>query len=362
MKILFICGSLEPGKDGVGDYARLFSLELIKQGHEAALISLNDHFTATTLISALNPGSPDSILRLSATAQWDDRIKEAKKFIEDFKPVWLSLQYVSFAFNDKGLPFNLAKKIKLLTCNAKWHIMFHELRVGMDTESPFKHKVWGKVQEIILVNMLRVLKPSVITTQTQFYQLYLDKLGYKASLLPLFGNIVKINETVNHVENIVRIAVFGGIHFGAKINEFARWLKGTNRVQFHVDFIGSNGVEQEIWIQALTKNNIPYTLHGWLKDNEVSNALSNCKWALTSTPFYLVQKSGSVSAMIEHSLLVLCIARDWVPSSIDTKKLDDTTAVNWNSDLDINYILDNASTPKIHKLESVVAGFINHLK
>ena len=32
MKIVFICGCLEPGKDGVGDYTRRLSAELIDHG------------------------------------------------------------------------------------------------------------------------------------------------------------------------------------------------------------------------------------------------------------------------------------------------------------------------------------------
>lgn len=43
MDILFICGSVEPGKDGVGDYTRRLSGELIRIGHEVKILSLCDH-------------------------------------------------------------------------------------------------------------------------------------------------------------------------------------------------------------------------------------------------------------------------------------------------------------------------------
>ena len=42
MKIIFLCGSLEPGRDGVGDYVLLLSGELVRQGHQASIIALND--------------------------------------------------------------------------------------------------------------------------------------------------------------------------------------------------------------------------------------------------------------------------------------------------------------------------------
>jgi hypothetical protein len=44
MKIIFLCGSLEPGCDGVGDYTRRLAGELIKQGHHIAAVALNDQY------------------------------------------------------------------------------------------------------------------------------------------------------------------------------------------------------------------------------------------------------------------------------------------------------------------------------
>jgi hypothetical protein len=44
LKILFLCGSLEPGRDGVGDCVKNVAGELRIQGHQAAAIALNDGF------------------------------------------------------------------------------------------------------------------------------------------------------------------------------------------------------------------------------------------------------------------------------------------------------------------------------
>ena len=38
MKITFICGSLNPGQDGVGDYTRRLAAQLALDGHECQLI------------------------------------------------------------------------------------------------------------------------------------------------------------------------------------------------------------------------------------------------------------------------------------------------------------------------------------
>ena len=39
-KLLFICGGLEPGKDGIGDYARRIARRLADYGHHSLLLSL----------------------------------------------------------------------------------------------------------------------------------------------------------------------------------------------------------------------------------------------------------------------------------------------------------------------------------
>jgi hypothetical protein len=42
MKVLFICGSAQPQRCGVGDYSRRLAGELIRQGHKASIVSLMD--------------------------------------------------------------------------------------------------------------------------------------------------------------------------------------------------------------------------------------------------------------------------------------------------------------------------------
>ena len=42
MKIIFLTGSLEKGRTGVGDYTRLLASECKRLGHEVQTIALND--------------------------------------------------------------------------------------------------------------------------------------------------------------------------------------------------------------------------------------------------------------------------------------------------------------------------------
>lgn len=97
MRFLFLCSSLEPGRDGVGDYTRRLAQECAKLGHACALLALNDgHVSALT-----ETVGPEAIptLRLPPGCG----IAPAVAFRERFAPDWISLQLVSYGLNPKGV-------------------------------------------------------------------------------------------------------------------------------------------------------------------------------------------------------------------------------------------------------------------
>lgn len=109
MKLVFLCGSLELGCDGVGDYVRRLAEELFKQGHEIGAVALNDpsikeDFTEIQRTDEFH----FSILRISSGWPAEKRFAKAKTWIDAFDPEWLSLQFVIFSYHPKGLPFGLS--------------------------------------------------------------------------------------------------------------------------------------------------------------------------------------------------------------------------------------------------------------
>ena len=88
MKICFICGSLEPGKDGVGDYSRRLAGELIRLGHQASIISINDSFVASIdEVFQMDEDTCISCLRIPARLRKDEKIKKVdfKEALENFR-------------------------------------------------------------------------------------------------------------------------------------------------------------------------------------------------------------------------------------------------------------------------------------
>ena len=123
MRIIFICSSLEPGRDGVGDYTRRLAVSLIKAGHRAMAIALNDKYVERESAATQRAdGYELNVLRFPAVWSSTKRFNRAKEGVVTFNPEWLSLQFVLYAYNPKGIPFALGKKLKELGSKRKWHI------------------------------------------------------------------------------------------------------------------------------------------------------------------------------------------------------------------------------------------------
>ena len=344
MKIIFICGCLEPGKDGVGDYTRRLAGELIRQGHQCLILALMDSFVEFPIISAQESEfSIIQILRLPYINGYENNSKYAKKWIEDFNPDFISLQYVPFSFDKKGLPIYLSKSIKSLANGRNIHIMFHEMWVGMNIESIIKLKLWGNIQRALIKILLYKLAPIVIHTHTSLYQNKILELGFKVSLLEQFGNIMVIKGTpaklhykIKNLKPKLVFAIFGSIHEGAPIDDFIYQLKiysYIKNIEIEFLFVGRCGNFIKNWIDKLKYADISVKILGEQSIYQISKILNSTDVGITTTPMLLTQKSGTVAAMLEHGLPVVCVAKSWqvksfsaenIPKSVILFKRDET--------------------------------------
>ena len=168
MIILFICSSLEPGRDGVGDYTRKLAAALVKQQYNIVVVAFNDRYISENVLACTQTDENETItvIRFSANTELKFRLKHIQELIEQSGFDWISLQYVPYGFNKKGIPFFLPKALSALNTKARWHIMFHETWIGMSVVSPFTHKVYGYFQKknhIVFVFYIISLDLSLIT-------------------------------------------------------------------------------------------------------------------------------------------------------------------------------------------------------
>ena len=375
MKIIFICGSLENGKDGVGDYTRRLAGQIIRLGHQAYIIGImdkcinepkeeiqNDH--NTSILTLRLPYSDDLKLNFELVDKW----------LSDKNPDWLSFQYVPFSYNSKGLNFGLAEHFKQIAKGKKIHIMFHELWVWKRSNNDFKYWLWGKIQERIIALFRKKLAPRVVHTHTKFYKYSLEKLGYSVEILPLFSNITSSVEIepsskmVSLKEKLLKnkkidFVVFGEIHHGSPIDSFsselAFWSK-SNKVSVSIKFVGKNGNEGLSWKNSCINNGIEVKDLGWQSDETVANILSSADIGITSTPFILTEKSGSVAAMQTFGLPVICVARNLIVKNSDKTIASQKGVWKYQTGHFADYIngITESFYPSAVSLQSVAEQFI----
>ena len=335
-RIVFICGSLEPGRDGVGDYTRRLAGELIRQGNECRILALNDsHLTETDpLIEEFQTDDGTSVpcLRLSITLSWKKRTELSKQWIEKFNPDWLSLQFVPFGYHPKGLCFGLGIKLVAIFPKASWHIMYHELWLGLSKESSFKHRIWGVLQRKIIRGLIKRLRPKSVHTHAEPYRLALKGVGVDASILPLFGNIPPVvgdgwqgllepiaSKRMGGKQDRNRlflVGVFGAVHPEWNLEEAVdAVLTHTQRLEkiIMIVFFGKNNfsLESAPRLEKEVTNRAVVVFLGERSADEISRILHTLDFGLATTPYSLIQKSGTVAAMLEHGLPILVSRDDW---------------------------------------------------
>ena len=325
MKIVFLCGCLEFGRDGVGDYVRRLAGELAAQGHQTAGIALNDEYVAQETL-VVEAGI--TLLRLPGAWPFSRRTAQARQWVGAFNPDWLSLQFVPFSFHPKGLPFGLGEQLARIGQGRAWHLMMHELWVGMQQEAPTKHVWWGKVQRHLIKSLIARLQPKLVHTQTRLYQAQLAKLGVASQLLPLFANIAREDSHVKASSELlppppeqaaVRLLIFGSIHPGAPVAAFVHEVAQYAAAQARpvvLTLIGRCGPEQAHWVAAWEGAGLPVELLGEQAPSRISAALASASLGIATTPLAQIEKSGTTAAMLAHGLPVLCVARAWSPRGL----------------------------------------------
>lgn len=332
MKLAFACSSLEPGRDGVGDYTRALARECMAQQHECCTVALNDPFVSEPTESE-DRDSGLKMLRLPSVTSWEQRVAQAAAFAASFEPDWVSLQFVCFGFHPKGLVFFLAKKLVPLFTAGQCHIMFHELWIGESKGYGPKNGAVGLLQKWGVLRLLRKLRPALMHTSNPAYVELLARNGAAARELPLPGNIPVVEAETGVLEAIARgnglgldassrdawwvAGVFGTIH-----PEWtpARWLEqlcdlaGENRKRLLFLHLGHTSDSGTMLWKNLAKDytgRCDFLELGRQSPMQVSRVMQNLDFSIATSPWALIGKSGSTAAMLDHGLPVLVTRDDW---------------------------------------------------
>ncbi|MBD1365008.1 hypothetical protein IDJ77_14400 [Mucilaginibacter sp. ZT4R22] len=366
INIVFICSSLEQGHDGVGDYTRRLSAALIKAGHSCAILSVSDRHTENILESTQQADGVDvPVLRLSSDIEIKKRFEIAKEWVDKIDPQWLSLQFVPFGYHPKGLKLGLSKMLLTLSKGRRWHMMFHELWVGMANEESKKLHLWGQAQRILIKSLIKNLKPAVIHTQTRLYQTLLAKMSFKAGYLPLYSNIPVVGSQSGEraAEGEISFVVFGAIHDKAPIQQFAKeaaQYADKFKRPLTLTIIGRGNNEQQRWAGAWAEAGLPVNRLGELPARQISEVLSGATIGLSATALAVIEKSGSYAAMREHGLHVISVSKAWTPTGVAKPAIPEGVTEYTIGNLE-ECIADSKFIPYGSSVEQVSAKFARAL-
>jgi len=320
MRLLFLCSSLEPGRDGVGDYSRRLAQECVKLGHVCALIALNDPHVAEIAESS----EPDGIAALRLPPNAD--IARAVAFRKSFAPDWISLQLVAYGLNPKGVLFKVIPKLQALVGDIPLHLMLHEVWLGNDAVPRLRHRLVGWLQKSSLQRLLATLRPRLVATTNPVYAALLKTIGVEADILPLFGNIPISHEALpDEVAAQLQPApdwlglFFGGLYrewqpepFLGRLECAARTAgKSVGLVQ-----IGKAGGEGDVIWSELERDyaaTFNFVRLGPQPAPVISAVMQKADFGIAASPWSVIGKSGAATAMLEHGLPVIVTRDDFKP-------------------------------------------------
>ena len=314
--ILFLLGTLERSRCGVSDYVHLLVERLVSDGYSCICVALNDRFLqekSSVSHQTINDGKCH-YFRFAHSLSWIDKHKELKRIIQSFDPDLISLQFVPYAFNNKGFPIHLLVSIKFLVGMSNWHIMAHELWT-MPRHGLIK-RIFSQFQKLLILVLFKSVNPKVIHVSNIYYKDILRSFGLRSSVLPIFSNIPVIPLSYpRKKDNVWNFVFFGTLSpswqyssFFHKI-ELARIHYGIESCRFCL--IGNCGdFANSLWNELEPSANgisFPFTFiqYGQLSPREISQYLHLADFGVTTIPSHLVDKSGGVAAMVAHNLPVI---------------------------------------------------------
>lgn len=339
MMIAFVAGSLEPGKDGVGDYTRALVRELIARDHSCALLAIADRHTAVPIAGRDISGA--QVMRLPFEMPWAQRFRAAGKFLRVTMPDCVSLQFVPYSFQRRGLVGALAAAVPDLVGPSRLHVMFHE--IWIDGGRSWLQRAVSAGQRRAILRIVRHPAAAVHTSNGTYRQV-LAGYGIQADVLPLFGSVPvalcgaepwfarELSAAGCDALDGARdrwwlFAFFGALHPVWPPLPLLDRLRGAGAgldKRIALLSVGRLGSGERLWTEmARVHTDIPMIRLGEQPVERISHVLQTVDFGIATTPRALIGKSATAAAMFEHGLPVIVNREDccWEgPPTIDPRE------------------------------------------
>ena len=328
MNIALICTSVEPGRDGVGDYSVRLASALIAQGHRVLVIAEHD-----SAVSAHEPvkGERENVpvVRLPGGASNDDRGRWLASVLDAFSPDWVVLQFVCWGFGDGGILDPQPLALIAALSGRRVAIYCHELWLGLERGASLRHRWWGRRQRLSILRFLNLLRPALVLTSNPAYRDVLQLNGWSAQIVPLFSNIPihpgaapKLYPLLEQRagrppwsarSDVVLLAVFGSVYREWQPEAALQWLRTeAQRRNRRVLLVSAGRPSQKgeaVLARLARKFDVAVTFIalGEVSAELVSGLLQEADLGLPASDWLLLGKSGVAAAMVAHGLPMLVV-------------------------------------------------------
>lgn len=323
MSLVILCGCLEPGADGVGDYSRRLAAAFLRLGKSACLLALHDpriDHPQQQLQKA--DGLEIPVLRLPISLSWSRRLALAQEQLQLWQARQLSLQYVPYSFASRGLPGHLPGLIQALRSPApgqpplSLQLMLHELWLGLAAGSNVRSRALGQLQRLLIQRLYNLCQPRAVHTTAGTYQQSLQSIGIPAERLPLFSNLPGVAAPQPMPEDLFTGCVFGRVPPQWEPEPVLQALidKATQQQRrARLLFIG-HAHRPRRWFTELQRRWPQLSIENAGPDPSaarVAGSIAACQVGLATTPWALIEKSGSAAAFLSLGLPVVVSRDDW---------------------------------------------------
>lgn len=377
MRIAFLSGSLEPGKDGVGDYTRLLAGACEARGVSCRLISLAD-FHVDRMVS--DKASSIGVVRLPHRMPWSQRRGELGRQLAAFAPSWVSLQFVPYSFERRGMAVRLARDLPAVVAPARLHVMLHE--TWTDGAGSWRARLVSAVQRRCV---LRLCRPptAIVHTSNGTYVRQCLREGIPAQKLSLFGSPDIVEDDALEwlapilagagCDAVVRRAdwwlcgLFGTLHPVWPAEPLFSRLEGAAAAvgkRIAIVSVGRIGSGEQLWAALRQRYHprIPMVALGEQPVGRISQVLNTVDFGIATSPYALVGKSATVAAMLEHGLPVIVNREDGFAASADSIEATDSAQIIRMDVIFADRLVRARRRPAERRLPAVANQFLVDLK
>lgn len=327
MRLAFVFTNFRQGC-GVSDYTRLLAEECSRRGHECLRMSLKRRFDPTEVYSLPIRDRAGIRYHFPEPLNPIDRASEARLMLEGFRPDWVSLQFVSYAYHPKGLVLGKIPSLAFILRGFRLQIFFHELWLGAELGAGLKNRFLGLIQKNAILLLLRVLRPAMIQTHAGAYAGLLRKNGFKVEQLPMWGTIPPVAEggeprffellskaglsiSPESRKGYWLFGMFGNLHSHWPSEPLFRLIAEAGRRHGRIPVILLGGrvppPGEAYWKRLASQYEQTLVLRrvGELPPTDASVFLRNLDFGISSTPREIIEKSSATIGMLEHGIPVI---------------------------------------------------------